>query len=301
MATKRKVPAPATGEFNIHEHALLVSLSVSLWYGNKMARDAASEVQANNKAEYDTLSAYKKLLPKHALEEHKALRNRAFACFKQWSLPWSNDGQRIILNTALLKFEEEMRKVKAEWDAATRKFTTEYPKYRAAAPKRLGGLFKAEDFPDPSIVARKFGMQTNIVPLPQATDFRVELNEVHVKRIRKQIEDDVRAALDVAMKDVWHRMSAVVGKMSKKLHDYKVTDDGKEGIFRDSLVTNITELLELVPALNVTNDKNVVALASRMKKELTKHDADALRKDPAIRQEIAAKAQAILDKMGDFL
>lgn len=293
MAAKKKPVAKAPA-IDIHQHALLVSLSVSLWYGNKMARDAAHDVMTNSKAEAGTLSAYKKLLPKAALEKHKELRNKAFAVLNQHSLPWRNDGQRIILNTALVKFEEEMRSIKQEWDVATREFVTQYPKHRAAAPKRLGTLFRESDFPDPRTVERKFGLHTSIVPVPRGEDFRVELSETHVKRIRQEIETDVRAALDVAMKDVWYRMHAVVAKMVKKLQS-------ADSIFRDSLVSNIDEIIELIPTLNVTQDAQVKTFAARMKKELTRYSADALRTDDAIRAEVAGNAQAILDKMGDFL
>lgn len=299
--TRRPKLNLAKNNFDIHQHAMLLSMRISLWTGYKTARELARQSAETNKADSDVVASFKKLLPKHALRRHQTLRSQAMFCFYHWSLPWTNEGQRIILNTALMQFEESMRKIKAEWEDATKDFIADYPDYLAKAPKRLGALFDRSDFPDVSELSSKFSLHTSILPLPAAQDFRVNLSDAHLKRVRKEINEEVNTALQEAMKDIWQRMFTVVEKMQAKLSSYSSTDSGIEGIFRDSLVTNITELLDLLPALNVTNDEKINTFAKRMRNELTRHDADTLRADDTVRMEVASKAQGILNKMRDFL
>lgn len=295
------IKLPSKEEFDIREHAMLLSLTINMWQGTTQDRDASAKTETEAKAEAKTLSTTKRLLPKGALDTHKSLYRKARECVGKWSLPWSNDGQRIILNNALMQYEEEMRGIKEEWDRATREFADAYPGYVASAPKRLGDLFKPTDFPPAATIAGRYKLHTSILPIPAAEDFRVNLNAAHVARIRRQIEEDVNRALIAAVQDVWRRMREVVEKMAVKLGEYKVTADGREGVFRDSLVTNITEIVDLIPNLNITNDPQVAKLAARIRNELTKYDAETLREDDAVRAEVAQKAQDILEKMGDFV
>lgn len=288
-------------DFDIHQHAMLLSMRISCWSGHKTAQKISEETAATNDAEKDVVGAFKRLLPKDALKPHHALRARAATCFYKWSLPWANDGQRIILNTALDNFEKDMRGIKADWDEATKEFVAKYPDYLAAAPKRLGKLFDLSEFPEPSTVAERFALTTSILPLPAASDFRVNLSDRHLDRVRREITEQVATSLQDAMKDVWRRMFLVVEKMQKKLVAYTITDDGVENAFRASLVDNISELLDMIPALNVTQDPSINQFAKRMRSELTQYTAETLRENDGLRAEVAGKAQVILDKMRDFL
>jgi hypothetical protein len=71
--------------------------------------------------------------------------------------------------------------------------------------------------------------------------------------------------------------------------------------FRDSLVSNIRALSELLPKLNITNSNALEVMRQRLADELCSFDAPVLRDDPTIRNEIAANAEAILADIKEMM
>ncbi|NJL73622.1 MAG: hypothetical protein HC888_19950, partial [Candidatus Competibacteraceae bacterium] len=78
-----------------------------------------------------------------------------------------------------------------------------------------------------------------------AEDTRRELAAVADARVAEAVK---RATLDL-----YRRLGQTVGRMAERLGDEK-------NIFRDSLVSNLSELLDLIPALNVTGDPTLERL-----------------------------------------
>jgi hypothetical protein len=89
-------------------------------------------------------------------------------------------------------------------------------------------------------------------------------------------------AAGAAQDELRDRLADAVLKVAQKLRDPKA-------IFRDTLMSNLSELLALVPDLNLANDPTIAALAKQAN-ELVEHDAATLRDDPFARADIAQKA-----------
>ncbi len=74
-----------------------------------------------------------------------------------------------------------------------------------------------------------------------------------------------------------------------------------EAVFRDSTITNIEELLDLIPGLNVLDDPAIEQVREAIAKSFGNLDPKGIRKDPTHRAQLADEAQAIMDKMGGFM
>ncbi len=96
------------------------------------------------------------------------------------------------------------------------------------------------------------------------------------------------------MGDVWRR----IGEKLNYFHD-RMADP--KAVFRDSTVTNVHELLGLIPGLNVLDDPNVEEVRKMIEKSLGGVVAKEVRKDPEFRAELADESKAILDKMGAMM
>ena len=72
-------------------------------------------------------------------------------------------------------------------------------------------------------------------------------------------------------------------------------------MFRDSLIGNVEELVELIPGLNVLDDPDIEAVRLQVKAKLLGNDAKDIRKDPALREELAGEAKQIMDTMAGFM
>ena len=70
--------------------------------------------------------------------------------------------------------------------------------------------------------------------------------------------------------------------------------------FRDSVVTNLVKLVDVLPKLNVTGDPELERLAAQVRASLLV-DPQELRKSESIRSETAKAALAIADRMSAYM
>jgi hypothetical protein len=79
--------------------------------------------------------------------------------------------------------------------------------------------------------------------------------------------------------------------MSEKLREYKGED---RTFFTASLVENVRELADLLPAFNLTNDPVFDGFAKRIQRELCAEDAKTLRENDKVREVVQKSADDIL-------
>jgi len=168
------------------------------------------------------------------------------------------------------------------------------------AKVRLGSMFNATDYPDAAEVAKKYYVDVEISPIPEAGDFRTKLADNTLKAITKDIERRTQERIENAVKDVFERVVAVTGKMAERLNAYEDAE-GQEGTFRDSLVYNVAQLADLLPSLNIADDKRLDDLAKQLKADLVQHSPEILRSDAKVRKQVATKAEKLAKKVGAYL
>jgi hypothetical protein len=66
------------------------------------------------------------------------------------------------------------------------------------------------------------------------------------------------------------------------------------------MVENAREICAMLPRLNFSDDPNLEAMRQEVEATLLKHP-EALRNDPDLRQDTAAEAKKIMDKMSVFM
>lgn len=282
--------------------AMLVSLSISQWSGRRLDRDVTAEVNQSHGAEADASRTNKLLLPKSALKDIQSIVSETRNGFLDRTLPWMNDGTRIVNAAAYMQHAQWIGKQRSKFEAAVNDFITAYPGHIIEAQKALGKMFKAEDYPDAEDLRKKFSVSVQVLPVPTSNDFRVEISDAQAEMIRKEIEEHVSAATKSAVSDVYRRVAEVTGRMATKLREYKpaTATQKADGLFRNSLVENIRDLVGLMPGLNITGDPNLARIADELQ-GLARFDADYLRSDANARQNVAEEAQAIYDSVSDFL
>jgi hypothetical protein len=132
----------------------------------------------------------------------------------------------------------------------------------------LGGLFRESDYPHPEELRSRFAFETRVLPLPDAGDFRVALGDEERERVKRQIMATVEASLQLASRELWQRLYDAVHHMAERLGQYKTTEEGVEHPFRDSVVTNLVKLVDVLPKLNVTRDPELERLAAEVRSSL---------------------------------
>lgn len=295
-------PVPSASAV-LASRAMIVSLSISQWSGRRLDREITDEVNRDHGAAADAGRYNKLLLPKEALSKIQSVVSETRAEFLKRTLPWMDNGGRIMSADGYLNHASWIRSQQAKYERAVDQFIAAYPSYVQDARARLNGMFKPEDYPDAEVLRGKFGMECRVLPVPTSDDFRVEMSEAQARRIRQDIERHLAVATTAAVSDVYRRVAEVTSRMVERLNAYRpaaAKGERSEGVFRDSLVENVRDLISVLPALNITGDPELSAMVDRLK-PLAEFDADVLREDEGKRRDVAAEAQAILDSVSDFL
>jgi hypothetical protein len=173
------------------------------------------------------------------------------------TLPWDDNGYRVLPAAAYMDHTEKTRELSNRFTPPVEASGRQFGQFVQEAKVRLGGLFRSADYPAPEELCSKFSFETKVMPLPDAGDFRVTLGDEEKERIKRQITAAVEASLQVASRELWQRLYEVVSHLAERLQAYKVTEKGVEHPFRDSLVTNLVKLVDVLPKLNVTGGPGI--------------------------------------------
>ena len=288
----------------LSERAVLTSLHIGAWSGRAHDPDVTQEVSDSHKADAKDAGRYsKQLVASRFLKHVGSVINEARTAHKVLTLPWNDDGTRILSTTGYQDYTERMRLLRLKFEGAVSEFAAMMPEYIKEAESRLGTMFDPEDYPTEESVKAKFWFDVEINKVPEAGDFRAKLSDATVKAIVKDIEKRADQRVETAMKDVWQRIYDVSQKMAERLKEYqpKAGDQKSQGTFRDSLVYNVMELANNLDSLNITEDQQLRDLKKRLMDELVEHSPEILRADPAARSQTMRKAEAIAKKAKSFL
>jgi hypothetical protein len=291
------IPIP---EPTLSSRAMLCLLSISQWSASKHDRQASEEIAAHHGAQPDVGRYNKLLIPKETLAEVRRIAGEARREHYFMTLPWDDNGYRVLPAAVYMEHAEKLRDYSRQFMAAVEVFAAQFDQLVLESRSRLGGLFRAEDYPRPRDIRDKFAFETKVMPLPDANDFRVTLGDEEKDRIKRQIAASVEASLTVASRDLWQRMYEAVSHLAERLTAYKVTDQGVERPFRDSIVTNLIKLVDVMPRLNVTGDPELERLTSEVRASLLVDPAE-LRKSESVRTETAVKAARIATQMSAYM
>lgn len=294
MTTRAKKIAPTPRESGLDSRAMLVNLSIGFWEGRKKDKEKTAEVLREEHAGTDAGVWWTKVVPASATKPVINARLRARNIHIHFTLPWQDDGSRVLPATMFMDYTAAMRKAEEDFQEAVAGFLAEYPTHVASARQRLGGLFREDQLPSLREIEGKFPWTIRFNPLPTAGDFRVDLGSDTTKEIQKSIQEQADAAMQNAMGDLWERLHDVVSRVADRLNDPK-------GIFRDSLIENVVELCELLPKMNVTGDKELDNARAEVLAKLAKVEPEVLRTNPSARADTAKAANDILKAMSAFM
>lgn len=280
-----------TAQAALTEKALLVSLNIKQWSAKKFDKKATQEVNDNH-GSTDAGRFNKALIAKDHLKEIATVANEARTFHYENTLPWDDNGQRLLPTANYFEYNQSLSLFKSKFDGLVREFCKGYPNMIDEARQRLNGLFNIADYPEAGRIADKFSIKETFMPMPDAQDFRVNLNSQEVEAIRGDIEAEVNSRFAQAHKDIYTR----IGSQLKAMHERLSVPDA---IFRDSLFENLRELIDLLPRLNIAEDPNITALTAELRAVYA--DPGQVRTNTMLRSEKAAQVEDILASMTGFL
>jgi len=210
------------------------------------------------------------------------------------TLPWSDSGTRLLVMGRFMEYNTKMREFEAEFVTLKEKFLANYNDMVSAAAFTLAELFNREDYPNPDVIAHKFYFKYEYAPVPQSGDFRIDIGNEGIQELVGRYESQFDARVKTAMQEAWTRLHDCLSRMSERL-DFNGDDNKK--IFRDSLVDNALELVDMLKCMNITNDPELERSRKQLEQAMFGVSAKELRENSDIREDVKAHVDEILGRM----
>jgi hypothetical protein len=291
-----------SNEISIGSSAMLVELSISSWTARKLDKKVSAEVDVAKNTKVSAVNVNKNLMAGTGVLD-KIIKYAAGA--RAWhvaqTLPWSDNGSRLLPMSNFMAYKEQLAVMEDNFNALVDKFVDSYPELISAAAFQLGDLFDRNEYPDVNSLKNRFKFNYSFFPVPNAGDFRVDINEEAKAEIIANCNKAHQDRLENAMKDAWKRLHDCLERMSDRLTvDIVKDEDGNSShemrVFRDTLMENAIEMVDMLKHLNITKDPNMEQARQALKSAISNYDLDDLRSSMTARNAVKTQVDAILSK-----
>jgi len=272
------------------EKSMLVRLTRSMYQPYAYDDEATKEVEKSHGV--SRAGRFNKRLLKDSTRFAKVNQafNAVYLLHMSRTLPWLDDGLRILPAQNYLEYANEMRPVITIATRLADELAAHWGEEIDEDRKRLNGLFNVMDYP--VSVREKYSIRLQFLPVPTASDFRVEISEEDKASLDDAVRDAEQGVKTHILKSLMEPLERAVKKLSIPV--------GAEGaVFRDSMLENILETAERMQSLDLTGDAGVAKLLGEVKAlgEQGVRRADSIRHVPGARDLAREEMERILNNM----
>ena len=283
---------PTASAPTISSSAMLVELGISVWTGRKKDKRASATVTANHHAKAGVASVNKKLLGDCAeLVAIQKFASNVRTSHYAMSMPWSDTGLRLLPTAQYFRYHKAMTELQAEFDRLVETFLAAYDWEVMQAQTALGDLFVRDEYPSISTLRGKFGFRLNYIPLPDAGDWRVDMEAETTQALADQYAKFYGQQMQTAMQDVWTRLHDEAARFIKQLD---VDAEGKKGKIYQSTIDHVSNLTDMLGMTNFTGDPMLQLAEARLRQALANLDTAALKKDDDYRAATKMEMEAAI-------
>ena len=286
---------------NLNDDAMLVGLRITAWSGRLYDREASNHVAVHHDASVSAGRYNKRLLPKAAFAALTATVSACRTAHYEQTLPWDDQGSRLLTVANYEHYTGLMDGFRERVVRQRARFIEDYDDYVDQARLDLGKLFRIEDYPSREALQGKFSVRYRITPVQDAEQFMAKLATDDVDRVRRDIEQQIEERLHDAVGDLYRRLGEAVERVSERLQE---DQNGKPLVFRDTMIANIRNLVDIVPRLNIFSDDDLARLCEQVKDKIASVEPDALRPsktfDPVARARVKHDADELMEKFAGY-
>lgn len=281
---------------SIAEKAILVSVSINMPGQARQNRQLTEKVKKEKDLGAESGRWLSQRFPSESLKPFNNISQEARgpnSLLFKLSLPF-RDGSRMLPMVNFQEINDNLRKIRDNkfWPAVE-KFGNDYPNHIEWAKENHKEEFQADDYPNWEILKEEFGFNVHHYPLPTGNNLLVQLEQEEFNNLREQIDNQLLEACQQAKKEIFQRMTKPIIHLCQKLKE-------KDSIFRDSIVSNIREMLDIIPTLNLIGDADVNSIQKELKSIYNTVLPEKLREDEDYRNDIAAKSDALVKKLQGY-
>lgn len=287
---------------SVSQKAVLVSLHIKNWSETATDVNATQQVAEANQVSPGSGRYIKRLLNKKACEEVRQLGQDARKAHNDLTMPWDDMGTRLLPIKAYQKYKDRISDLMERRQEATNRLIYRYQDHINQAQLELGSLFNVADYPTHEQLRQAISMSWEFGEVPDGQHFRADLPEHERRRIQQEIEQRVAARIDAGLEDLFRRIGKAVTAASERM---SANDDGTDKLFKNTLLTNLTAIVENIPLLNVTGNPVLEEMARQLTEAMQGLQPDHLRPnnkafDPAKRERFKAAVDDMKDQFAGY-
>lgn len=269
------------------------------WLGVRKTLTPGQREQAAGSfnAEGKFLSAGKKLIDTNhpSFRAVTKVKGEATKYWKNQTLPYPEPGLRLIRQSDVADFGQRIDRFKDELSFAVVDLEEHYEELRQAARERLGELFNASDYPVSLIDAFCIGFEVvNLDPPEYLKTLSPQVYFAECERVRSRFT----TAVELAESAFSEELARLVDHISNRLAG---AEDGQPRVFRDSVVTNLTDFFQRFRRLNVGCNEELDALVDRARNVISGVQPQQLRDSQNLRNHVATQMASIQSNLDQLL
>lgn len=205
-------------------------------------------------------------------------------------------GMFLLPLQSVERVESRLQEMQEERARLVSVFLSDYPQLVETARARLRGLFEILDYPAVDAVAQEFDfswryLSFDVPATLQAIDLQV-FNREREKQARQW--DEAAGQIQTLLRA---NLLDLVANMNERLAP---TADGQRKIFKNSLVSNLTDFLKTFDARNIVDDAELARVCAQARSLLEGVDPQLLRESQDVRAQVQtgfAQVQRELSEM----
>jgi len=290
----------------IKENAMLVSLSINKPKMTEKDAKATKDAEAANNA-YAAGQYRKNLYPKHLIQPILSIESSARAYLERAAYSWGR-GEFLLPTARFMQFADIIAGYEVQFNQAVTAFLNNWANVMREAQQTQGDMFDPSAYPDLSALRDDFRFRVAYKPVSDASDFRVQMQDDEVKRLKSDAERAMQETLDAVLKEPLRRLRDVVAKLSDatgkedRLVVNKRTghNEVKPPIFRDSIIENIIAEIGLLQDFSAALPDDVTDVANIVASILPE-SAEELRCSAAKRRSTSIKTKELLASIDAML
>lgn len=243
------------------------------------------------------LSATKKLLDTGhpAFRAVTQVKNRAVQYWKGMSLPYPENGIRLIRRDRIEDFDNRMSELHEELDEAVVELDRRYEELQAAARQRLGALYNPADYPES--LRGMFAMQwdfPSVEPPDYLRQLNPELYEQESRRVAARFEEAVQLAEAAFVGEFQGLLEHLCERLSGET-------DNKPKVFRNSAVTNLQAFFDRFRQLDVGSHEELDRLVEEARRIAGGLEPQDLRENTGLRQQVAQQLSSVQNTLDELM
>lgn len=267
---------------------------------NKLDKQLSEELSKSKGVTDDaSLRVNKSIFSKVKTDPYMKILSEAGKYFYRTTTPWDDKGFRLLSSEIYKDFTKQFKTHTRNFRGAAETFIDGIEADIELMKETLGEAFDRNDYNslflsngqlDREAILDGFTLELEFGTVADGSDIRASLTQDDRDIIAAHITQKNEAKFAASQKHIITMLHEHIMAIHNRLCK-------EENIFRDTLISNLDDLCDLIPKMNIAGDPDLNRLAEEAKRKLCHWEPSEIREDTTIRSDVAADAEKILNNM----